>query len=573
MNVSSFARQLLARRTIPGQSRIERFVSSLSRGEYVILTILFVLLTFSVLGIFASIRDQVIAEVPAHGGSLTEGVVGSARFVNPVLALSNTDQDLVELVYAGLMKVSGDGSIVPELAENFTLSEDGTIYTFTIREDAYFHDGEAVHADDVVFTISTLQDPAIKSPRIGNWDGVRAEAVDAKTVVFTLTEPYAPFLENTTIGILPKHIWEQVPPEEFPFSQFTTEPIGAGPYQIKAVKRDGAGILKRYELSAFEDYVLGVPYITSINVTFFGSQTELIRALNRSEVDSAHSIIPNVITSDREVLAAPYTRVFGIFFNQNEHPVLANYGVRSALNVALDRKRIVNEVLGGYGTPLTSPLPPQLLTEEYEQAEDHIAFAVEILESRGWEFDTDERVWVNDDDERITLTIRTSSIPEFQAIARIAKENFEAVGIPTAIEFFESSDLQQNVIRPREYQALLFGMVIGRIPDLYAFWHSSQRNDPGLNVALYTNITADDVLADARTESEKRVRDELFETFADEVESDIPAVFTHAPELTYLVPENLRGVTLPAITDASDRFVEVHTWYRETEKVWPFFTY
>lgn len=574
MNLQHFVRQLLAHRTLPGQSRSEQFISTLSRGEYLVLTVLFVFLSISAFFVVLGIRNSVIAEVPAHGGSLTEGVVGSARFVNPILSLSSTDQDLVELVYAGLMTISSTGEIVPELAEDFTLSEDGTVYTFTIREDALFHDGEPVRADDVVFTIETLQDPAIKSPRIGNWDGVRTQVIDTRTVSFTLTEPYAPFLENTTLGILPKHIWEHVPPEEFPFSQFTTEPIGAGPYMVQSVRRDGAGILKRYELNAFEDYVLGGPYIQKFTVTFFGSETDLVRAINRGEIDSTHSLIPSVVTSDRETVTAPYTRVFGIFFNQNEHPVLANYGVRSALNAALDRERIVAEVLGGFGEPLTGPLPPQLLeSEQYAQPKDRIVFAAEILESRGWEFDTEERLWLNDDNERITLTIRTSSIPEFQAIARIAKEDFEALGVPTSLEFFESSDLQQNVIRPREYQALLFGMVIGRIPDLYAFWHSSQRNDPGLNVALYANITADDVLADARTEADRVVRGELFDTFAAETAADIPAVFTHAPTLTYIVPENVRGIVLPAITDASDRFAGVHTWYRETEKVWPFFMY
>ena len=511
------------------------------------------------------LRDQIVEVVPAHGGSLTEGVVGSPRFVNPLLALSDTDRDLVELTFSGLMGVDAEGKLIPELAENYTLSEDGKTYTFIIRENAVFHDGKPVQAEDVAFTVSKLQDPLIKSPKLANWLGVQTEVLDIRSISFTLTEPYAPFLENATLGIIPKHIWKDVPSEEFPFSQFAVEPIGAGPYKVVSVQRDSSGILKEYNLRSFDEYILGKPYINNISLKFYGNESSQQKALARGEIESAHSLIPENLPKDLKVATGAYLRVFGVFLNQNENEVLSSLVVRKALSTSLDRQRIVDTVLSGYGTPLTSPLPGTAAKE----VENPIEEAVALLERNGWEFSVENRVWENKNDV-IRITLRTSNVPELAQTAQIVKQSFEAIGVPTSLELYDTGELSQGVIRPRNYQGLLFGMVLGRVPDLYAFWHSSQRNDPGLNVALYANVDADDAVERLRETHGEEERAELLEEFVAEIEADIPAIFTHAPQMTYLIPQNLNGVSLPPLTTASDRFSNVHTWYRETEKVWPF---
>jgi peptide/nickel transport system substrate-binding protein len=522
-------------------------------------------MTLGAIFALGELRDQIVEVVPTHGGTLTEGVVGSPRFVNPLLALSDADRDLVELTFAGLMSVDADGKLVPELAQSYTLSEDGRDYTFTIRDDAFFHDGEPVTAADVAFTVSKVQDPLIKSPKLANWLGVQTDIVDTKTISFRLNEPYAPFLENAMLGILPKHIWNEVPSEEFPFSQFVVEPIGAGPYRVVNVSRDSSGILKEYKLRSFGSYVFGKPYINSITLKFYGNETALQKALARNDIESAHSLIPEKGSGSGKVLRGNYLRVFGVFLNQNENEVLADIVVRKALSTSLDRQAIIDEVLSGYGTPLSSPLPGSTAVS----LADPVAEAVDVLERNGWEFDLESRVWENDG-STIRITLRTSNVPELAQTAQIVKRSFEAIGVPTSLELYDSGELSQGIIRPRNYQGLLFGMVLGRVPDLYAFWHSSQRNDPGLNVALYANVSVDDALEQLRETHDEEERENLLATFVEEVEADIPAVFTHAPEMTYIIPHNLDGVSLPPLTTASDRFSNVHIWYKETEKVWPF---
>lgn len=552
--------------SLPLTKTAARVVRTLSPGDKVIFFTLAFFMTVGAIFAAGEVRDEIVEVVPAHGGSLTEGVVGSPRFINPLLALSDADRDLVELTFAGLMSVDGEGNIIPELAERYELSEDGRTYTFTLRDNIYFHDGKPVTASDVVFTVSKIQDPLIKSPRLANWLGVRTEAIDSKTVAFTLNEPYAPFLENATLGILPKHIWEDVPSEEFPFSQFVVEPIGAGPYKVMRVKRNSAGILEEYRLQSFDNYVLGKPYITNITLKFYGGEREVSRALARGDIESAHSLIPSELADDKQLITRAYLRIFGVFLNQNENQVLASNAVRDAMSIAIDRDRIVQEVLSGYATPLEGPLP----SEVAESNENRVEEAVALLDRNGWDFNTETRLWENSNDEVIRLTLRTSNVSELSQTAQIVKESLEAIGIPVGLELFDQGELSQGVIRPRDYEGLLFGMVLGRVPDLYAFWHSSQRNDPGLNVALYANVTVDSVLETLRETNDEEEREEARDVFLREVLLDTPALFTHAPQLTYILPMRVGGVAVPPLTTASDRFSTVHTWYRETEKVWPF---
>lgn len=550
---------------LPLTKKADQVIRSLSPGDKVVFFILIFFMTLGAFFALGQVRDQIVDVVPAHGGSLTEGVVGSPRFVNPLLALSDADRDLVELTFAGLMTTDADGNLIPELAEDYEVSEDGRTYTFRIRSNAVFHDGTPVTASDVAFTVSKVQDPLIKSPRLANWVGVRTEVLDPRTIIFTLSEPYAPFLENATLGILPEHIWKDVPSEEFPFSQFVVEPIGAGPYEVVNVKRNNSGILREYKLRASDTYVLGKPYITTITLKFYGSERDVTRALSRGEVESAHSLIPESLDENHRIVTKPYLRIFGVFLNQNENQILANQSVRQALSLAIDRNRIITQVLAGYGTPLVGPLPQSV----HETGTPDVEGAIALLERRGWEFDLEERVWKNDGDT-ISLTLRTGNVPELAQTAQIIKQNLEAIGVPVSLELYDQGELSQGVIRPRDYEALLFGMVLGRVPDLYAFWHSSQRNDPGLNVALYANVDVDRALEELRESTDQDTRERYENVFLREITTDIPALFTHAPELPYVVPSDVGNVSFPPITTPSDRFSTVHTWYRETEKVWPF---
>ncbi len=539
-----------------------------------------VVLGISTLAMLNNINKQFLVEIPAKGGSLTEGAIGSPRFINPLLAISNADRDLTTLVYSGLLKSDPSGELIPDLAESYTISDDGLTYTFKLKDDIFFHDKTPITTKDVEFTIKLTQDSIIKSPKRPNWDGVKVNVVDDKEIQFILTTPYSPFLENTTLGILPKHIWENIAPEQFAFSEFNIEPIGSGPYQIKKIKKDSSGIIEKYDLKAFKNYSLGEPYITNITINFYPNEDALINAYEKGNVESINTVSPEKAKLLQEVGARiediPLPRIFGVFFNQNQNSIFSNIEVRKALNLALDKQKIVDGILSGYGIAINNPVPPTSMY--YDQNTNSNVFdqeeAVAMLERNGWKIN--EETGVREKEIKKTKTplvfsISTSDTPELKAVAEMIKEDWEKIGAKVDIKVFEIGDLNQNIIRPREYDALLFGEVIGRDMDLYAFWHSSQRNDPGLNIAMYANITTDKILEDVRKTTDIEKKKDLYTKFQKEIANDVPAVFVYSPDFIYVVPKKINNLSLGQITMPSERFLNIYKWNIDTDTVWKIF--
>jgi len=560
--------RLMRLRGIPALERAGEHIRSLSLGDRTILYLLAVLAGLASIGGLYALERSLLVEVPAYGGTLIEGEVGSPQFINPLLAISDADRDLASLVYAGLMGLSGKGSLVPVLAESYTVSPDGKSYTFVLRSNAKFTDGTPVTAQDVVFTVRKAQDSALKSPEYANWSGVSVSAVDTRTVRFALAKPYAPFLGLTTLGILPSRLWQNISNEEFPFSTLETNPVGAGPFKVSDISRDASGLIKNVSLVANPDAVLGRPYLDGIRFNFYSRAEDLASAVKNGAVESAYDV------STKGALTAPYARVFGVFWNPSEKQVYARAEVRKALSLALNRKDIVDTVLGGYATPIMGPVPPgeNVIQVPVPQSDDTTASAAQVLKSAGWVYDGTARIWKNSGAKQSLdrITIRTSNVPELKSVASAVKDDWERLGVPVDIELYEPGDLSQNVIRPRKYEALLYGMVIGRDQDLYAFWSSQERNDPGLNIALYANKTVDALLESARSSVSDSVRTTNLQKIENLIAADYPAAFIYAPDFTYAVPEDLHGVVLPQIITPSDRFATVASWYRSTDAVWPF---
>lgn len=522
-------------------------------------------------------------EVPADGGSLTEGVIGIPRFINPLLAISEADRDMTILVYSGLMRATKSG-IIPDLAESYTVSDTGLIYTFTLRENIFFHDGSPITADDIEFTVLKAQDPALKSPKRANWEGVTVEKIDERQIRFTLKQPYAPFLENTTLGIIPKAIWKNADTEQFSFSEFNIRPIGSGPYEISDIKRNASGIPEYYDLVPFKNFALGKAYIHDIRIRFYNNEDTLLGALRAGDVEAVNAITPEKAEGlSREgflVSGAPLPRVFGVFFNQNQAPLFADKAVRTALSEAVPREDIVRDVLFGYGTPIGGPIPPGSRgfggesPENTMTPEERVNAARAILERDGWKQDESgiyEKKKSKKETIRLSFSLSTSDVPELKSVAERLKTEWEKVGATVELKVFESGDLNQNVIRPRKYDAILFGEIVGRDSDLFAFWHSSQRNDPGLNIALYTNSVADKLLEEMRRTTDPEKRAAAYEKFRIEIAKDVPAVFLYAPEFVYVLPPKIKGAHIGTITVPAERFLNINTWYIDTDLVWKIF--
>lgn len=569
---------------IPGEQTVSGAIRKFSYKERFAFSIFIVLMTVSVFGLLFVLDKHFVVETPRTGGSFTEGTVGFPRFINPLLASSDTDRDLTALIYSGLMRVGEDGSLIPDLASSYTISEDGRTYTFILKDNLLWQDHTQVTADDVVFTIQKAQDPALRSPRRANWEGVTAEALDSLTVRFTLSQAYTPFLQNTTMGILPKHIWGDVSSEQFSFSRYNIEPVGTGPYEVKSVTRDRGGIPQYYDLKAFPDFALGEAYITHLRFFFFSNEKDLLNGLAQGKVESVNSMEASIAyelsTKGENVLTSPLPRVFGVFFNQSHAPVFTDKAAREALSVAVDRESLIESILSGYGTPLYGPLPPGTLGfipedgAETATSTSRTEKARQMLEDGGWEYNDEDQVFektINKELTQLSFSISTSAVPELKEAAQALKTTWEALGARVEVKIFDTGNLDQTVIRPRDYDALLFGEIIARDSDPFAFWHSSQRLDPGLNISLYTNSSVDKILEEARVTLNDTERAEMYADFASKVINDAPAVFLYAPDFLYLVPERIKGVGLTSIAIPSDRFTNIYKWYVNTQKIWQIF--
>lgn len=527
------------------------------------------------------VNDHFMVSIPKSGGELHEGLIGLPHMINPVLAITDVDRDITSLVYSGLMKYDGE-NLTTDLAESFKVSEDGLTYTFILRPNIYFHDGNQLTTEDVSFTIQKTQDIELKSPRRSDWNNVTVNILSPREIQFILKQPYSPFLTNTTLGIIPKHIWNNITNDQFVFSKYNIEPIGSGPYKLKSVTKDDTGIPKEYNLIASNDYYNSKAYIDNIIFTFFPDTDKALLALEKGTIQSIASLSPKqtqtISTENYNIISTPLPRIFGAFFNQNNNPVLADKIVRQALDLSIDKNQIINSVLNGYGLDIYGPLPYGLsTTTSNKNQKPNLELARSILEKSGWVKNTSTGIYEKKGPKNtiqiLSFDLVTADVPDLKLTAQIIKESWAQLGVKIEVRIFDTSDLYQNIIRPRKYDILLFGQLIGKDRDLYAFWHSSQRNSPGLNVSMYTNSKADDILESIRTSGNRNTNQSKYNTLEQIIKNDIPAVFIYSPNFIYVLPKTIKNDLQNNIniTNPSDRWNSITNWYINTEKVWPYF--
>ena len=551
-------------------------------SDRLLLRSLFFLTIFSGIFFLYSINQENSNPTPARGGVLTEGIVGIPRFINPALAITRADQDTVALVYSGLMKIDVEGTLVPDIAESVTLSEDGKTYTIIVRKDRTFHDGTPLTARDVVYTYSLVQDGDLKSPLRGNWSDVTITEVNEYELTVNLAEAYSPFIENFTLGIMPRHIWSNLPIEQLPFSQYNTEPIGSGPFSIKEVRRDASGLISGYSLKPAPNNQNN-PNLSGIELRFFQNEDQLKTAFANKELSATVYLptaeIQNFITDDTRVLTEPLPRIFGVFFNQNRSASLRDKAAREALNVAIDRDVLVDEILNGYGVPITKPTlsSSSELESESTETEESIISPIEtaknILVDGGWEQNA-AGFWekeIDDTVETLSFTLKTSNSELFDKTATRIAAIWRELGVEIQVEQYEQAGLVQSVIRSRDFQAVLFGLDTNRTEDLYPFWHSSQKDDPGLNIAQYTNIAVDRLLEKTRNSKDPAERAQLQNEVSNAINQETPAIFLFAPTIAYVIDKTITTTPMSTLGKPSDRFMNVSNWYAKTEVVWPIF--
>ena len=326
--------------------------------------------------------------VPARGGTYTEGVIGSPRNINPVYAQTNdVDRDLSELIYAGLMKYDANGAIVTDLAERYTTLENGRIFEFYLKENLFWADGKSITADDVIFTVKTIQNPSFKSPIRASWLGVKTEKISDLGIRFELTNPSVVFLGNSVLKIMPKHIWEEISEQNFSLSIYNLKPVGSGPYKVKDISQGKEGNIKSLELAINGNYHADLPHIQKVIFSFFENEDELISAAKAGRINGFSPASSEGYQQDsfsEYRLLTP--RYFAVFMNPEKSKILADEKLRQALNYGTDKAEIVNGILPLQAEIIDSPILPDIygFADPSEIYEFNIDKAKEILDEAGF---------------------------------------------------------------------------------------------------------------------------------------------------------------------------------------------
>jgi len=576
-------------------------IASFSKKQFLGFLTIIIFTVITIIIILAKINLMFMVSVPVNGGTITEGIIGVSTLVNPINSFSYADKDLTSLVYSGLMKKKSDGSFIPDIAESYTVSPDGLKYTFIIKDGLKFHNGDKITTDDIIFTIEKIKDPTIKSPRKLEWDGVSVEKISDFEVLFTLTEPYISFLDNTTIGILPSSLWQKISINEFNLSPLNnTKAIGSGPYKIKSVTKNDDGIPIIYKLERFDRFSLGKPLIKNIKIVSYTSEKDLLKALLSHSIDQAGGINPesaeNIKKNDYTIHEITLPKIFGIFFNKSKNEAISDPSVVKALDLALDRQMIVDEVLNGYGSIIHNPIPEKFLKDEsIEQYKNpKIEEANNILEKAGWIKGEDgirkkggvttktttskvggktvtKTTKTNTPEVRLAFSLTTGDTSDFKKTTELIKEQLKKVGVEVNEKIYETGQLNQ-LIKDRDYEALLFGQFINHESNLYSYWHSSQAKDPGLNIGMYNNKKVDTILESIQKTLETESRLDKYVDLAEEFNNNTSALLIYSPIYIYATSPNLNNYSFENITVSSDRFNSVYEWAADTDKVWKIFT-
>ena len=507
--------------------------------------------------------------VAANGGTYIEGVVGQPQYLDPILAATDVDEDVVRLVFSGLTQLDRDGSVIPDLA-SFTTNADGKVWTFTIRDDAKWQDGEPVSAADVIYTVSLVQDKAYVGPFSDAFRGVKAEAVAARVVRFTLPEAFGSFAANTTLPLLPAHLLSTVSYNELPRSSFNLRPIGSGPFRVTEANA------RQVALTRSDNYYKvhpdrQRPYLDRIVLRSYPSASDALTALGRGEIDGVGGLSTTDVERARSfknvsVYSFPTSDFTALFFNvRPEKTQFRDRVVRQAIATAIDKGAVLDQAIDGRGRVADELVPPTswAYIKDIKRYEHSYDAARQMLDAAGWT-DHDNDGIRDKDGVKLRFAISTSDEQQKVAAAQQIVTDLKAVGIAASVAPLPFADLVESVVRERSFDALLIGISGGGDPDPYPLFHSSEIADPGHNFAGYFTLPLDRALENSRRTSDVPKRLELITQVFQTVATEVPVVYLYFADYLYAQSRTVQGLRITPITQPSDRLWNVQDWYVKT---------
>jgi len=547
---------------------VKRFIA-IWVGLMTILLIAVLSQLLSLSGYFQSLK-------PVPGGIYSEGLVGSFTNANPIYATSDADQTVSSLIFSGLLKTNNQGNLVGNLASSYTVDTTQKVYTVHLKPNLTWQDGRPLTANDVVFTFKTIQDPDAQSPLFSSWQGIKVSAPNSQTVVFKLPDVLASFPYELTTGILPEHILAKVPASDLRSAAFNTnKPVGSGPFEWQGIQvengSDVAGEEIQIALNPFTHYAGGTPKLDQFMVQIYPTQHALVNAFKSKDVTAMEAATPPTASVQDKSGVVKHNfilRAADMVFFKTSTGVLADQVVRQALIQGVNVPKIVKSL--GYKTPeVNEPLLKGQLAYNptYAQSSYNVASATQALTKDGWVTSTNGIRYKSDSPLSFTLTAEDNY--EDQMVSNELKAYWQKLGVQMNVQLLDSADYQ-SALSYHDYDAILAAISIGKDPDVFVYWDSSQadvRSASRLNFSEFDNAQADESLESGRTRLEPALRVIKYQSFLQVWQQQAPALGLYQPRLLYLTHGNVSGLTATTLSSPTDRFNNVQNWEIREAKV------
>jgi peptide/nickel transport system substrate-binding protein len=518
------------------------------------------------------------APAPVTGGIYREALIGMVSRLNPILDMNNqVDRDIDSLLYRGLIRFDSRGIAYPDLAESWGISEDATLYTFSLREDAFWHDGEPVQSDDVIFTFSKFKDDDFPGPDDLKdlWSGIKINRLDDKTVQFQLPEPFSPFPDFLSTGLLPEHVLRGVSAGELIDHPFNVQPTGTGPFKFaQFLMEDNQMIGVR--LQAYDDFYEGRPYLDEVEFLFFPDEVQALEAYRNEEVLGIGQVGIDILDRvldipELNLHSARLPEIYLIFLNlkDQELPFFQEKLLRRALLQSINRQWLIDTYLTGQGVIATGPIfaSTWAYLDSLQPWPFDLQEANSMLTDLGWEVPEGIQPGSPDyirkkEDSLLTFELIHASNDLHTALAKAIRTSWKQVGIHVDLLAVPADEIQSNYLEPRQYEALLTEIDLSPYtdPDPYPFWHDSQV-ETGQNYSGYSDRNIGIWLEKARTTSDLTTRADLYKSFQYRFNDQLPALLLFSPIYNYAIDSQIQGVSVGPLFKPSDRFANILDWF------------
>ena len=521
-----------------------------------------------------------------------EGMVGHPISVSPLTARTQADRDLVALIFSGLVRNGPDGTIVPDLARDWTVDSTGAIWTFELRDDAFWQDGDPVTAEDVAFTIRTLQDPSYSGPAAGSWQDVSVTAVGARRVIFTLSTPLAGFLQAATQPIAPAHLLANVPVDQLANDPFGQQPVGSGPFAL--VQLDGSTAELRpaaavrlappseaSESPGVPDSLttpaptirpgVAIPYLAGIEFRFFDDPDALAAAYREGDLDAASGLPAAAVgelaaATGSRILRYPGSTLTAVLLNlrPNVH-VFATAAVRTALLEAINRPALIESAFATAAAAAVGLIPSSSILFD-PAAAGSFAYdrnaAQTALKAAGWTKVANawRRPKFKTPFTFELLSPDAASNPAAYAAAEAVTRDWRRIGLQVAHAALPPAEFVTGRLARGTFTVAVADVTVGLDPDLYPLLASSQTLTGGSNVIGLQDPVLDKLLVAARKPGSAADRAAAYSALQVQLAKGrylLPLAFA---DESIVVRDTLQGPVPRQVADPSDRFWDVLTW-------------